>query len=153
MSNFKKIEDWCDWKPPEDFHSGYSGFEIMNLLITKYNEMIDTLVVLNNNLDVKEDSENITLNRKLSVNGDFTGTWFGETKSSVDAKLVEGLNNYNSLISYLIANPQIGWTIWDGKFFTTSEPVTSILDGGEFTDYNTDEVDCGAFIYPCECLS
>lgn len=98
-----------------------------------------------------ETKENITTARKLSPTGNFTGTWFGEEKSSIDAKILEGLTNYQMLINYLIANPQLAWIIWDGGFFNT--PVTGEpLDGGEFADAVLYEYDCGAFVYPCTCI-
>lgn len=129
-----------------------STIEKLCYVIEKTGEVIEFVNGFQDELDSKEDSVNITNIRKLSEVGDFTGTWFGESKSSMDAKDVEGLNNYQALIEYLQANPQIGWIVWDGKFFATVEDPDEELDGGLFTESVTEETDCGKFIYSCACL-
>lgn len=155
-----KITKYCTNFKAFIYEHSNSIYELLCKILEKQDEIIDEVneleeTVQSNYNDLnerKEDSVNITTNRKLSENGDFTGTWFGDTKSNVDQKITEGLNNYQSLIDYLIANPQIGWIIWDSKFFTTIEPADPLLDGGLFTEIDTEETDCGLFIYPCVCI-
>ena len=152
MGIFKKFDPCCSYEPPTKFHDGYTPLEILNKVINMINDFIDYVNGVQGQFDEKEDSDNITNNRKLSEDGNFTGTWFNDSKVNIDMKITEGLNNYNALISYLIANPQISWIIWDGKFFLTNEPEGDLLDGGLFTEPNIIETDCGLFIYPCVCV-
>lgn len=149
---FKKFDPCCTYNPPTKWVDGFTPFEIVNKVKDIINDFIDYINGLQGQIDAKEDSVNITNNRKLSENGDFTGTWFGESKESVDLKIAEGLNNYNELIEYLKANPQISYVVWDGSFFLSPPPTGDTLDGGSFADPNIDETDGGLFIYPCTCI-
>lgn len=149
----KKFMEYCKCSHSFLFDDSFSIYELVIKCIEKINEIIDFVNGFESELNKKEDSDNITNNRKLSENGDFTGTWFNDTKSNMDMKIAEGLNNYNTLLDFLKANPQYNYIVWDGKFFTTIEPPDTPLDGGSFTEADTEETDAGLFIYPCQCIN
>ena len=128
-----------------------STYKKLCYVLEKIQEVIDVTNGFGAELDLKEDSSNITGARKLDENGNFIGTWIGESKDSLDMKIVEGLNNYNTIYDYLKANPQIGWVYWDGCFIGSIKPIGLELDGGLITDLDVDEVDCGCLVYPCNC--
>lgn len=137
-------------------YSGYqrvkapSLYDLMLKVIEWFNDTIEHVEVLEGELDAKEDSSNITGARKLSENGDFTGTWFGESKSSVDQKILNGQNLYQGVIDLINSNPELNIEIIDGGFFASSV-IPEEIDAGDFTSPVTEEIDAGLFIYPCQC--
>lgn len=98
----------------------------------------------------KEDSSNITSNRKLSETGDFTGTWVQESKSSVDARINNGQNLYQNVIDLINTNPELNIETFYGGFLASPIEPT-VEDLGLITELVTDEIDCGFFVYPCIC--
>lgn len=169
MSEFEKFNPCCSYEPPSNFYDGYTGFEILNKLIKMINDFIDYINSLQSQLDAKEDSENITNNRKLSETGNFTGTWFGETfqemklkdgnftgtwfndtKTNMDAKDELSLTLYQQVIDLLNGNPEYGITVVDGGFYASPDAPT-IIDNGNYTDPVTGGIDNGNYTFNCNC--
>lgn len=99
------------------------------------------------NYVTKKDLES---NRKLSDKGDFTGTWYQETKSSVDARINNGQNLYQNVIDLIQSNPELNIETFDGGFLA-SAIIPTVEDLGSITEIVTEEIDCGFFVYPCIC--
>lgn len=142
MSSFNKF-------PWTNLH----GFNL-DWVIEKVQECISTVSELTQEIadisETYETKENITTQRKLSPTGNFTGTWWGDSKASVDAKILDGQNAYNEVLDLINSNPELNVEIIDGKFYLSTETIEEI-DGGSYTDAVTDEIDCGLYIYPCQC--
>lgn len=139
----------CD-EPVLNDTKSYSTLEKLCYLIKKVEELEVEIADAIENIDEKEDSINITINRKLSEIGDFTGTWFGETKTSVDLRIENGQNLYQEVIDLIESNPELNIEIIDGEFYLSTDPI-EIIDGGSYTDPVTEEIDAGLYIYPCQC--
>lgn len=135
------------------YDESYSVYEMLIKVIEKLNEVIGVVNGFESDLSKKEDSINITNNRKLSETGDFTGAWFGDTKTNIDQQILNGQNLYQQLLDFYEANPQIWVNVYDAKFYMTMEETDKIADGGTFGEPYTQEIDCGLFIYPCVCLN
>lgn len=160
MSQFKKFEPCCTYEPPSKYHDGYTGFELINKLIEEWNETVDELNEIVNSLNefvegwedelaLKEDSSNITINRKLSPYGDFTGTWFGDTKANVDSKIAEGLLLYQQVIE-LLNSSQYNIVVVNGGWYADGKtPV--VVDDGTYTGTVVDSYDDGRYLIPCQC--
>lgn len=137
----------------------YSLYELFLLLKNKINELIESNNTIDDRfesvydaIDLKEDSTNITINRKLSETGDFTGTWFGDTKDEMDTLIINGQNLYESVISLITTHPEFNIEVIDGSFL--ANPITpDSEDLGLITEAVTDEIDCGLIYYPCACMA
>lgn len=131
MSVFTKFEPCCSYEPPSRFHDGYSPFELLNTLINMINDFIDYLNSVQSQFDAKEDSDDITNNRKLSENGDFAGTWFGDTYTKITTDIAESLLLSQTMIDAINARESIG-LIYDGDTFPYIDGIDVTIDGGVF---------------------
>lgn len=125
-------------------NDAYTDTEYLTLIIAKINELAEVVNTLNFDFDSKEDSSNITLARKLSENGDFTGTWFGVAKTVID-NLIENnsiaIGENNDLIqlkedSLSITNLRLLSALGDftGKWFgETKASLDARIKNGDFT--------------------
>lgn len=127
-----------------------SNYEKMCYIISQLKILTDLVNSFESKITLKEDSVNITNNRKLSETGDFTGTWFGETKISIDSRINNIDSTYQGLIDLINGLTNLNIEIIDGQFFLSTEPITEI-DAGSFNEAVTEEIDGGKFIYPCIC--
>lgn len=103
--------------------------EAFNLLVIDFNEWVEYAESFKHLIDSKEDSRNITVNRKLSPTGDFTGTLAGETIVSVKARISNNTDKLNTLV-WQFADGYTGQVI-DCGFFDSSN-VRRNYDGGVF---------------------
>ncbi len=106
-----------------------SPMEIIYKLIDKVNELIDYMNEMINGLAAKEDSINITGSRKLSEQGDFTGTWWGNPFSYFINWLTNNTNMINSNqdeINFLVNQFEDGAT-------------GLVIECGYFTDMGIDK--------------
>lgn len=149
-----KLMEYCNITKNYIQEGTFSIYELLNLALQKLDEVID---YVNTNIDsfqtqlnLKEDSSNITNSRRLDGVGNFTGTWFGETKASIDQKITDSTTTYNSLIALINSLTNFNIEVIDGKFFTTVELIEEI-DAGDFTSSIVEEIDAGIFLFPCEC--
>lgn len=101
--------------------------ELVSLIAKKFNDLVDHV----NGLDYskKEDSANITINRKLSPTGNFTGTLAGRAANLVLA----GIDSNRDKIGYLARQFADGYTgqVIDGGFFAETN-IRRNYDGGIF---------------------
>ena len=88
--------------------------------------IVEEVANIFNNYVTKDD---LTNTRKLSENGDFTGTWDGEKQIDV----VSGIDSNKDQIQYLTSQFSDGQTglIVDGGFFTDTG-IKKNYDGGKF---------------------
>ena len=123
--------------------------ETISVINTNTNKRIDNEVkVLNQKLDnnyktldtkmdnnyktldgLKENSENITSKRKLSHNGDFTGTIYNRESFSLVTEIDDSRNKIGFLTQQF-TDGQTGMVV-DGGFFT-DEGIRKNYDGGVF---------------------
>jgi hypothetical protein len=106
-----------------------STIELAGRTAEKVNEVIAVSNGVDARIAAKEDSANITNNRKLSPNGNFTGTIAGKNAG----ELVAEVDSNSDKISYLagqFSNGQTGLVI-DGGFFENSN-IKANIDGGLF---------------------
>lgn len=109
-----------------------TSLELVGRSTQKVNDIIDLVNTFQNQLDSKENSDNITNNRKLSLTGNFTGTLNGESiikvltdiasSLSLVLELEDIVNNSRDALGYII----------DGGLFTQTDPADFNLDGGIF---------------------
>lgn len=105
--------------------------EKVNGLLNDFQSSIDEIDNFQDDLDLKEDSINISNSRKLSPNGDFTGTITGKSQESVFADIDDALSLTEDLIESINNRESIG-LIYDGGSYLDTEPPTNILDGGVY---------------------
>lgn len=110
----------------------------------------DEVIRLDGRIDLKEDSSFISSNRLLDSQGNFTGTWENETYADFKQQITNGETLYQNVIDLIAANPNIGLEVIDGGFFLDGTTPTEI-DGGNFTDPVTEEIDAGLFLPACGC--
>jgi len=89
---------------PSTYGCGYSEFETLRKLMTYVNSLYNAYLELNLSYstmsETKEDSISITNNRKLSPDGNFTGTWEGFRPSQVDVAITGAIDaNTTELIN------------------------------------------------------
>lgn len=128
------------------FDNSYSLYELVNTAVKKINEVIDfvngfqsQITGLNTKFDDKvaslearkENSIDITNNRKLSVLGNFTGTILGRTILSIFSDIDNSLSLSQTLIAMVNSRESIG-TIYDGGNFVDTDPPTITIEGGLF---------------------
>lgn len=124
------------------YEGSLSIYELLMKVIVKMDEVIDYVNKMQSQIDSfsktflnllakKEDSSNITNNRKLSAKGDFTGTLMGRTLMSIFADIRDSLSLCKTLIDMVNHRESIG-TIYDGGFFVETTPPTFIIEGGLF---------------------
>lgn len=101
-------------------------------------------------LATKENSIDITNNRLLDTNGNFTGTWENESYTDFKQQITNGETLYQNVIDLINANPNIGIEVIDGEFLATAGSPTED-DMGLVTDVVTEEIDAGLVLYPCGC--
>jgi len=111
------------------YDKSMSGYEFMTKVMMKLNELIDYVNGFQEELDTKENSINITNSRLLDTQGNFTGTWFGDTYLNMSS-LID--NNRDQLV-YLasqFSDGQTGFVI-DGGFFIDTG-IDDNYNGGVF---------------------
>ena len=116
------------------YEGSLSIYELLIKVIEKLNEVIDLVNGFQSELDLKECSINITNNRKLSENGDFTGTLCNNSKTA--CQIVQETTDNKATID------DIRQKIDDKVSFEF------IIDGGvaPFTDPPIYEIDGGILI-------
>lgn len=117
------------------FDDELSDYELKVALLNAFNEMSNNyesfVNTVNSLITGKEDSVNITNNRKLSEDGDFTGTLCNKKMTACEA--VYNIDNNRDMIKYLLdglIDGQNGIQI-DGGFFTEND-IKWNYDGGRF---------------------
>lgn len=106
-----------------------TGIDLTARLKEKINEVIDFLNGWNAGLNGKEDSVNITNNRKLSPTGDFTGSIWGKDTLSMLAQMDTTRDMYQYLANQF-SDGHTGWVIDCGFFEDTK--IKKNYDGGIF---------------------
>lgn len=94
-----------------------SMYEKLCFVVQRLKEALEKVDEVESKLDEKEDSINITENRKLSNDGDFTGTLANKAKTAL--QVVQGIDNNRDQIQYLtnqFSDGQTGLVI-DGGFY------------------------------------
>ena len=93
---------------PSTYGCGYSEFETLRKLMTYVNSLYNAYLELNLSYstmsETKEDSIAITNNRKLSPNGNFTGTWEGFRPSQVDVAITDIIDTNSSRLADIAIN-------------------------------------------------
>lgn len=113
-----------------------TNLEVIGRIVKLVNDIIDIINNWNSNLDRYELSDNITVNRKLSPNGNFTGSLMGRLVSVVLAQIDDNgvkIADNRDKIAYLLSqfsDGQTGWVI-DGGFFEDTG-IKQNYDGGMF---------------------
>lgn len=105
--------------------------EFMNQIGISFNNVVDFMNQYDSELLSKEDKTNLTNKRKLSPNGDFSGTLLGESIFNVFSDIENSLSLSETLIEMVNNRESIG-TIYDGGDFVNTEPPTITIDGGTF---------------------
>jgi hypothetical protein len=127
---------------PEVFDDSLSYYEAVARLMAKVNETIKGTNDLNDDLKMnvkelkadiakKEYSDDITVKRKLSPLGDFSGTLLGRTIIAVFSDISNALSLCQTLIQMVNDRESIG-TIYDGGNFVDTDPPTFSIEGGVF---------------------
>lgn len=106
-----------------------TAIELSARLVKKMNEVVDFANTVDGKIAAKEDSSNITNNRKLSPTGNFTGTVAGRAATMVIAGIDTNRDNVRYLASQF-ADGQTGQVI-DGGFFE-EDFIKRNYDGGVF---------------------
>lgn len=131
MSKIKRIK-WAGYPPYQQ--SVYDSEELTALELAgrttyKMNEVIDHVNGVQADIDSRERSENITRNRKLSPEGDFTGTIRGRSTVLVLGDIKDSLSLSETIIEMINARESIGG-IYDGGLF--GDTYSNEIDGGMF---------------------
>lgn len=135
-----------------------STYQKLCYVLDKIEEVIEYSNGLQDEIDLKEYSSNITNIRKLSENGDFTGlingisvteilsdiakklyidgdflgTWEGDTHEKIIGDIANSLLLSQTMIDAINARESIG-LIYDGKQFPYDDvDIITIIDGGVF---------------------
>ena len=121
----------CDYEPTVIDDGKMSLWQRICYVFDQFNKNMERIDDVESQLNAKEDSVNITGNRKLSETGDFTGTLANHSKSAL--QVVQQIDNNRDQIIYLIgqfADGQTGQVI-DGGFFEETG-IKRNYDGGVF---------------------
>ncbi len=108
-----------------------TGVELAGRTAQKVNEIIALVNTVDGRIQSKEDSANITMNRKLSPSGNFTGNLNGKSILAVFADIADSLTLSKEIISMINNRESIG-SIYDGGTFINSVPPTITIEGGLF---------------------
>ena len=108
-----------------------SSIELVGRTTQKINELIDHYNEYDDVISKKENSSNITINRKLSPTGDFSGTLAGRTIVQVLSDIKDALSLSLTIIAMVNDRESIG-TIYDGGYFLDTIPPTYTIEGGLF---------------------
>lgn len=110
-------------------HQELSQLQLLGKLVDTVNHLIDEINSFQGSIDGKEDSVNITRNRKLSSTGNFTGSIFGRMGNLV----LSGIDSNSDKIRFLSGQFADGYTgqVIDGGFFYDSL-IKRNYDGGIF---------------------
>ena len=115
------------------FGGEFSIYELILKLIEKLNEVIDYVntkfIEFQAQLNLKEYSQIITTSRKLSPNGDFTGTIQGKSSMTIITELDANTDQIDYLIDQF-SDGQTGFVI-DGGFFEETG-IAKNYNGGVF---------------------
>lgn len=106
-----------------------TSLELGGLLAKRINQILDFIREWNSGLELRELSSDITNKRKLSPNGDFTGTLHGKSSLSLFMQLDDHEDKVNYLTSQF-ADGQTGLVV-DGGFFEETG-IKRNYDGGRF---------------------
>lgn len=119
----------CDFNVNFINDGSMSVYEKLCYVMEVMKEWNDFLKTFQEELEAKEDSSNITNNRKLSEKGDFTGTWKGENIESI----LYDIDSNNDAIRFLANQFEDGATgqVIDGGFFDETG-INKNYDGGVF---------------------
>lgn len=102
--------------------------ETVKKYVTKVDELAEEIDDISETYETKD---NITKSRKLSPSGDFTGTWFKETKTTIDARIDYAGELAKEVIEKLNSNESIEYVV-DGGIYGDVEPPTIEFDGGDY---------------------
>lgn len=110
-------------------HQELTALQLIAKLIATVNKTVEAINSFQGSINKKEDSLNITLNRKLSDKGDFTGSIQG----IASALLISNIFDNSDKISYLANQFSDGYTglVIDGGFFENTM-IAKNYDGGVF---------------------
>lgn len=110
-------------------HQELSSIKLIAKVIETVNNLIEHFNSFQGNIDRKEDSINITNNRKLSPTGDFSGSLLGKQVFNVLANI----DSNEDKIKYIANQFSDGYTglVIEGGFFEDS-PIQRNYDGGIF---------------------
>lgn len=128
---FERFIPCVSTQPPSKWVGGYSPYEVVNQAIEIVNELITEVNGMNDKISEKEDSTNITNARKLSEDGDLSGTLANKRKTALE--VVNEIDNNKDQISYLASQFSEGQTglIIDGGFFEETG-IKKNYNGGVF---------------------
>ena len=82
----------------------FSTYEKLCYVLDKQKETIDYVNEFDEEIESKENSINITNNRKLSEIGDFTGSWFGKSLNYILSLISNNVSKKSSLPPIFTAN-------------------------------------------------
>ncbi len=111
------------------YEKSMSGLELIYKLIDKVNEVIEIVNTFQDQIDGFEKSDNITNSRRLSQSGNFTGTWFNQTHTQLNA-LVDSNEDQIKYIADQFNDGQTGFVINGGFFEETG--IEDNYNGGVF---------------------
>lgn len=114
---------------PTAFDSTLSLLEKINLLKKEIDNVFIDRDAIYAELDTKESKQDLAENRKLSPNGDFTGTLKGRPILEIIAELDETQFKLQYLIGQF-SRGQTGWLI-DGGYFDNAS-IKFQYNGGDF---------------------
>lgn len=123
----EKFQQYCKASYRFVRESAFSVYELLLKVIEKLNEVIDFVNDFQSQLDQKEDSVNITNNRKLSETGDFTGTLCNGSKTACE--VVDGIDTIEDIAKKLDDKVSLEFII-DGGTFPFTDPPVHEIDGG-----------------------
>lgn len=108
-----------------------SSLDLAGRVAQRLNEVIALANTVDDKIKGKEDAINLTVNRKLSPTGDFTGTIASKSISKIFGDIADSLTLAKTLIAMVNNRESIG-TIFDGGNFTDTVPATITIEGGLF---------------------
>lgn len=108
-----------------------SSLELSGRTAQKVNEVIELANTVDGKITKKEDSDNITNNRKLSPTGVFSGWLLTKSVATVLMELADALTLSQTLIGMVNDRESIG-TIYDGGYFLDTVPPVITIEGGLF---------------------
>lgn len=132
LNPIKMLEIFVQKTLPEVFDDSLSYYEAVAKLKAKINEIAALYNGAIEELFKKEDSIFLSVSRKLSKNGDFSGTLLGRTIFSVFADINNSLSLVTTLISMVNGRESIGMIYDGGAFNDLIVPPIIIIEGGIF---------------------
>ena len=128
--NFYENDQGCKPTVKITDNGNMSTYQKLCYIQEKMIEIIEIVNQFETDITNKEDSSNITNNRKLSENGDFTGTLCGKKSACQTVSEIDNNRDQIQFIANQFSDGQTGLVV-DGGFFIETG-IKASYNGGYF---------------------